>query len=81
MKAVDRHVQTFRGLQMDSGISAQHFRESKANLQRELRDLEGELNRDLARRMPHSLAFRSLTAAAWGFRGTSARAAATTVEE
>ena len=48
VKAVDRNISNFRNLQMQSGISAQHFREAKANLQAELQELETELNRDLA---------------------------------
>ncbi len=48
VKAVDRSIATFRRLQTESGISAQHFREAKENLQRDLRALEAELNADLA---------------------------------
>lgn len=48
VKAVDRNISTFRSLQMQSGISAQHFREAKENLRAELRELEAELNADLA---------------------------------
>jgi hypothetical protein len=48
VKAVDRSISTFRKLQTESGISAQHFREAKENLLRDLRTLEAELNNDLA---------------------------------
>ena len=48
VKAVDRSISTFRKLQTESGVSAQHFREAKENLLRDLKALEAELNNDLA---------------------------------
>jgi len=48
VKAADRLIKTFRDLQMSTGVSAQHLRESKDNLRADLRELEAELNRDLA---------------------------------
>ena len=48
VRSVDRNIRSFRELQTQHGFDPQHFRESKANLQAELCEVEAELNKDLA---------------------------------
>ncbi len=48
VRSVDRSIRHFRDLQTQHGFDAQHFRESKANLQAKLHEVQAELNKDLA---------------------------------